>query len=502
VGLHAGGYKLGLTDHSDMWTLGFLGNIEVKYRATPRFAIGVEGTWLQTYLADLSSKAPEDGAGLTTDKIEDGPRQRAQAWGLLAEYHFFTDKRWSPYVVGGSGLYRWRWTDANWMNLQSVDPALPWSVPTLDKIGNPYELEDEEIYLMGGFGMEFFPADLVSIDIGAKFRYLTHILTDFVDARDIVGTDPGELDLPKAVGELYAGVTFYLGSEKCPPLDATASADVTRGAAPLSVVFRGAIIGGCPDHTYSWDFGDGSFSSESTPRHSYDSPGDYSAVLTITDAKGATSTSGVPVTVTCPALAVTASASPSTGRAPLPVAFSGSATGGCGTVTYQWSFGDGSSSAESDPRHTYDAAGSYTATLTATDSDGTTSQKMVSLTVEEEFVPTPEKPVILEGVNFELDQAAITEDSKSTLDRVAESLIDHSDVNVEIGGHCDWTGTDDYNLQLSNARANAVRAYLIGKGVSSAQLTARGYGETQPIADNETKEGRAQNRRVELKLAE
>jgi outer membrane protein OmpA-like peptidoglycan-associated protein len=78
-------------------------------------------------------------------------------------------------------------------------------------------------------------------------------------------------------------------------------------------------------------------------------------------------------------------------------------------------------------------------------------------------------------------------------------LIARPDVKVEIAGHTDWTGSDAYNLKLSNARADAVMQYLISKGVKADNLTARGYGETQPIADNNTDEGRAKNRRVELR---
>jgi OOP family OmpA-OmpF porin len=85
------------------------------------------------------------------------------------------------------------------------------------------------------------------------------------------------------------------------------------------------------------------------------------------------------------------------------------------------------------------------------------------------------------------------------LDQVATSLIERPDVKVEIGGHTDSQGSEAYNLKLSNARADAVMQYLISKGVKADNLTAKGYGETMPIADNATDEGRTKNRRVELK---
>ena len=72
------------------------------------------------------------------------------------------------------------------------------------------------------------------------------------------------------------------------------------------------------------------------------------------------------------------------------------------------------------------------------------------------------------------------------------------DVKVEIAGHTDSVGTDEYNMGLSLRRAESVRNYLVDKGIPADRLTIRGYGESQPVADNATAEGRFQNRRVEL----
>jgi OOP family OmpA-OmpF porin len=106
---------------------------------------------------------------------------------------------------------------------------------------------------------------------------------------------------------------------------------------------------------------------------------------------------------------------------------------------------------------------------------------------------------VLQGVNFELDSARLTQDSYETLDHVARSLKEWPEVRVEIGGHTDDTGTDEYNMELSQRRAEAVRDYLMSKGTSGSRLEAKGYGKTQPLNTNNTDEGRAQNRRVELK---
>ena len=85
------------------------------------------------------------------------------------------------------------------------------------------------------------------------------------------------------------------------------------------------------------------------------------------------------------------------------------------------------------------------------------------------------------------------------LDRLAEYLITESGSKFEIAGHTDSDGSDDANLQLSNDRAKAVKDYLIKRGVPAIQLIANGYGEKEPIADNSTKEGKAKNRRTEIR---
>lgn len=109
------------------------------------------------------------------------------------------------------------------------------------------------------------------------------------------------------------------------------------------------------------------------------------------------------------------------------------------------------------------------------------------------------RTLILEGVNFITDSAELTPESKDTLDRTVASLKRWPKVRVEIGGHTDAVADDAYNLQLSQRRAESVRAYLIRAGIAADRLEAKGYGETRPIAPNDTEAGRARNRRVELK---
>jgi outer membrane protein OmpA-like peptidoglycan-associated protein len=104
----------------------------------------------------------------------------------------------------------------------------------------------------------------------------------------------------------------------------------------------------------------------------------------------------------------------------------------------------------------------------------------------------------LVGVFFENNSAKLTSSSTATLDKAVEILKQRSDIKVEVAAYTDSRGKATYNEYLSGLRANAVKDYLVSHGIGASRVTAKGYGEANPIADNETKEGRAKNRRVEL----
>jgi len=110
----------------------------------------------------------------------------------------------------------------------------------------------------------------------------------------------------------------------------------------------------------------------------------------------------------------------------------------------------------------------------------------------------PAPKLVLEGVNFDFDKATLRQDDIGTLDDDVATLKSWGDVDIEVAGHTDSMGSDAYNMKLSQQRAGAVRNFLISKGVAADRLTAKGYGESQPVADNATEEGRFKNRRVEL----
>lgn len=117
-----------------------------------------------------------------------------------------------------------------------------------------------------------------------------------------------------------------------------------------------------------------------------------------------------------------------------------------------------------------------------------------------EFGCKPQEAITLRGVVFGSNSVTLIGESKQVLDAVVETLLRYPKLKVEVAGYTDNRGSSAYNEKLSQRRADAVRAYLVEHGVAADHLTARGYGQEGPVADNATAEGRAKNRRVELHL--
>jgi outer membrane protein OmpA-like peptidoglycan-associated protein len=105
-----------------------------------------------------------------------------------------------------------------------------------------------------------------------------------------------------------------------------------------------------------------------------------------------------------------------------------------------------------------------------------------------------------EGVTFDVGSYSLKPEFRATLDKVADSLKQYPDSLIDVYGHTDSTGSDAYNQTLSENRARTVANYLQMQGVGPARIRSQGYGETMPVADNATEEGRRKNRRVEIKI--
>jgi outer membrane protein OmpA-like peptidoglycan-associated protein len=136
-----------------------------------------------------------------------------------------------------------------------------------------------------------------------------------------------------------------------------------------------------------------------------------------------------------------------------------------------------------------------TYTLVATGEGGTQTE-----TAEIEITEAPkiEARVNLQGVTFGSGNATLTSNAKKVLDGVAEQLLANPTVKIEIQGHTDNQGNAKSNQELSERRAKSVVGYLATKGVKMSRMSAVGYGQDVPIADNKTADGREQNRRIEM----
>jgi OOP family OmpA-OmpF porin len=106
--------------------------------------------------------------------------------------------------------------------------------------------------------------------------------------------------------------------------------------------------------------------------------------------------------------------------------------------------------------------------------------------------------IVTHGINFDVDKSTIRPESMGTLNMIVNVMKTNPDVKFEIDGHTDNTGAAAHNLQLSQDRANAVQAQLVSMGIDASRLTTKGFGDTKPISDNGTQDGKANNRRVEF----
>lgn len=122
------------------------------------------------------------------------------------------------------------------------------------------------------------------------------------------------------------------------------------------------------------------------------------------------------------------------------------------------------------------------------------------ITYSVEIIYEPTRIFTLENVYFEFDKSTLKPESYPALNELVDLLKAEPTMEIEISGHTDNVGTPQSNMILSQNRAESVRQYLINKGISPSRVKAVGYGDTKPVASNETDEGRQMNRRTEVKI--
>ncbi len=203
--------------------------------------------------------------------------------------------------------------------------------------------------------------------------------------------------------------------------------------------------------------------------------------------------------------AVGVAGGPYRGAAPLTVALQADAQDPDGEiVAYAWDLGDGNSSASPSLSHTYRKPGEYTVQLTVTDDGGLTATRSVDITVVAPVAAPPppqiRRRVALGDLHFDFDSARLRPEADAALRDLLNELQDDSDLRVRISGHTDSMGPEIYNQMLSEARTKSVEDYLHERGIDRSRVERRGFGENRPLTDNDSRDGRARNRRVELEV--
>ncbi len=166
-----------------------------------------------------------------------------------------------------------------------------------------------------------------------------------------------------------------------------------------------------------------------------------------------------------------------------------------------WDFGDGNFSSDASAQHTYSDFGTYTVKMILRSGNcKDTIQKQVALNRPKPPVVKPAdtaQAIVLKNVFFDFDGWNLRPASYTELNKLVKFLKDNPTIRIEISAHTDDKGTDEYNNKLSANRAKSVMDYLISQQIDASRLTSKGYGETKPVAPNDTEENRQLNRRVE-----
>lgn len=252
--------------------------------------------------------------------------------------------------------------------------------------GNQIQVEDAS-YFCDGFGI--ITGDLIQLQSQLQTYRITSInySTNTIYVNESLSWSSGQgISLPYSGNFPDMGLFEYASIS---PLQVEIEASSTSGYTPLAVSFTSSPSGGTAPYTYSWDFGDGSLSSDQNPAHSYSAAGDYPVILYVTDNNSEQDTASLNISVSqqIVAMQATANASPASGTVPFLVNFTADATGGVSPYTYSWDFGDGSTSSDQNPDHTYTSAGNFTVLLTVTDSLANEASASVNIRAAESIPP-------------------------------------------------------------------------------------------------------------------
>ena len=445
------------------WKLGPMGGAEIKFGIHKNLALGLVGMYgpAKGGMLDMSGTIPKM---VKADEDNDKLHIRHHIFELAGYYNITPDAEYNFYVTAGVGMDSWQVRD-KWGNQITVP----------DKNGNLFKYRDQQLAIMLGAGVEYFLIDQFSVGAALRYHILTSAWSQFKDDKDIGGSDG--LDNPSGVFEFGAVVTAYLGGCKDDDKDDVCNEDDKCPETPVGCIVDEV---GCPIDSDGDGVCDGLDQCPNTPRGC---TVDINGCQTDSDGDGVCD--GVDK---CPNTPTAAKVD----------------ANGCPLDTDKDRVADYKDKCPGTKSHCkVDADGC------PVDSDGDgvcdgldkCPGTPEGIEVDVEGCPVAfkiEKEMVLVGVSFAINSARLTSEAEKALDKVVESLKALPHVRLEIQGHSDASGSRDYNMELSQKRAQSVVDYFTGKGISPSRLIAKGYGPDKPKYDNKTAEGRAKNRRVEM----
>jgi len=427
------------------------GTLKLRYGLTEHWTLdaGFKYGWFRPGV-----ERKGDDAGFTT---KSGTALYTRTWqpNIMATYDFQPDSSVHPWLTGGLGVTRWDVRD-----LRNGESAGLWpqgeSLDVYDKDGTLNNGHGVNFTAILGAGVGFDAGDNWTFDLGVRYNFLFAQNNDSVgmSAPDIWGAD--HTDANTGILEGQVGVSYWFGSS-----------DNDKDGIPNS---RDAA----PDDPEDID---GYRDEDGVPDPDNDNDGVLDAVdlapMDPEDIDGFQDEDGVP--------------DPDNDGDGII-----DADDQCPNEAEDI---DGFQDEDGCPDPDNDGDG-------VLDADDRCEGTPAGVLVDEHGCPVVEEiraSLVLDDVTFQLGSTDLAASSQATLNEVAASLLAWPEVRIEVGGHTDSSGNADFNRQLSQDRAESVRQYLISQGVEPSRITAKGYGEDHPMADNGTREGRAANRRVELK---
>ncbi len=448
LGMDFGFHKL-LGGNRDYSNVDQMGGLHFRYGLSSHWSLD---TQLKYGTARPGSHLGED-AGFTFSSIY--PFYTTMWQGMAgARYYFSPDSGFKPFGSLHVGFIDWKVRDES---ATTGGVGLFPSGPVIDGYTNswdPRKLEGMNLTTTLGLGLEYFFSKSVALDMSARYTFIIDNTTDNIGSGTIWG--PSEVDANQAMFDAFLGLTFYFGGNK------------DKDGDGLENKFDR-----CPDDAEDFD---GYMDEDGCP----DPDNDGDGILDIND--------------NCPDDAEDMDGYKDDDGCPDPDNDGDGVIDAEDQCPEEMEDMDGFQDDDGCPDPDNDGDG-------VLDADDKCPNTPPDVEVDDHGCPVIAeiKPdMILQGVSFTVGKAELTHGSLNVLDDVAASLYAWPEATIEIQGHTDSSGSAELNRAISMLRAEAVREYLVGKGINPARMTAVGFGEDLPIGDNGTKDGRARNRRVEL----